>query len=82
MAAEKDARRDVKKTGLIIVIGGFAAVAFLFILVSWLNAPPEAVTHISVDKTAGGTGKATAESPQYQMLLRENNAEGATGDGE
>lgn len=77
MAAEKDARRDVKKTGLIIVIGGFAAVAFLFILVSWLNAPPEAVTHISVDKTAGGTGKATAESPQYQTLLRENNAEGA-----
>ena len=77
MAAEKDARRDVKKTGLIIVIGGFAAVALLFILVSWLNAPPEAVTHISVDKTAGGTGKATAESPQYQTLLRENNAEGA-----
>lgn len=77
MAAEKDARRDVKKTGLIIVIGGFAAIAFLFILVSWLNAPPEAVTHISVDKTAGGTGKATAESPQYQTLLRENNAEGA-----
>ncbi|WP_256371784.1 hypothetical protein [Erwinia tracheiphila] len=37
MAAEKDARRDVKKTGLIIVIGGFAAVAFLFILVSWLK---------------------------------------------
>ncbi|WP_245181614.1 hypothetical protein [Erwinia tracheiphila] len=30
-----------------------------------------------MDKTAGGTGKATAESPQYQMLLRENNAEGA-----
>lgn len=77
MAAEKDARRDVKKTGVIIVIGGFAVVAFLFILVSWLNAPPEAVTHISVDKTAGGTGKATAESPQYQTLLRENNAEGA-----
>lgn len=77
MAAEKDARRDVKKTGVIIVIGGLAVVAFLFILVSWLNAPPEAVTHISVDKTAGGTGKATAESPQYQTLLRENNAEGA-----
>ncbi|TQI77291.1 intracellular multiplication protein IcmE [Serratia fonticola] len=77
MAAEKDARRDVKKTGLIIVVGGFAAIAFTFILLSWLNAPPPAVTHIRVEKTADGTGKATAESPQYQTLLRENNAEGA-----
>lgn len=77
MAAEKDARRDVKKTGLIIVGGGFAAIAGIFLLVSWLNAPPPSVSRISVDKTAGGTGKTTAESPQYQTLLRENNADGA-----
>ncbi|MFP2241046.1 conjugal transfer protein TraO [Pseudescherichia vulneris] len=77
MAVEKDARRDVKKTGLIIVGGGFAAIAMIFLIASWLNAPPPAVTRISVDKTVGGTGKTTAESPQYQTLLRENNAEGA-----
>ncbi|MEB7891735.1 conjugal transfer protein TraO [Hafnia alvei] len=77
MTAEKDARRDVKKTGLIIIGGGFAAIAAIFLLVSWLNAPPPAASRISVDKTAGGTGKATAESPQYRSLLRENNAEGA-----
>lgn len=77
MAAEKDARRDVKKTGLIIVGGGFTAIAGIFLLVSWLNAPPPSVSRISVDKTAGGTGKTTAESPQYQTLLRENNADGA-----
>lgn len=77
MTAEKDARRDVKKTGLIIIGGGFAAIAAIFLLVSWLNAPPPAASRISVDKTAGGTGKATAESPQYRTLLRENNAEGA-----
>ncbi|EKS7814702.1 conjugal transfer protein TraO [Edwardsiella piscicida] len=77
MAAEKDARRDVKKTGLIIVGGGFAVIAGIFLLVSWLNAPPPSVTRISVDRTADGTGKTTAESPRYQTLLRENNAEGA-----
>lgn len=76
MAAEKDARRDVKKAGVIIA-GGFAAVAGIFLLISWLNAPPPAMTRISVDKTVGGSGKAAAESPQYQTLLRENNAEGA-----
>jgi intracellular multiplication protein IcmE len=77
MAAEKDARRDIKKTGLIIAGGGFAAVAGIYLLVSWLNAPPPSVTRISVDKTADGTGKTTAESPQYLTLLRENNADGA-----
>lgn len=77
MAAEKDARRDVKKTGLLIIGGGFAAIACIFLLVSWLNAPPPAASRISVDKTASGTGKTTAESPQYRSLLRENNAEGA-----
>lgn len=77
MTAEKDARRDVKKTGLIIIGGGFVAIASIFLLVSWLNAPPPATSRISVDKVAGGTGKNTAESPQYQTLLKENNAEGA-----
>lgn len=77
MAAEKDARRDVKKTGLIIAGGGFTAVAGIYLLISWLNAPPPSVTRISVDKTADGTGKTTAESPQYLTLLRENNADGA-----
>ncbi|CNI36503.1 conjugal transfer protein TraO [Yersinia ruckeri] len=77
MSAEKDVSRDVKKTGIIIATVIFSLIAGGFLLVSWISTPPPPASRINVDKTAGGSGKIAAESPQYREILRENNAEGA-----
>lgn len=77
MSAEKDVSRDVKKTIFYIGGGLFTLIAAGYLLFSWASTPPAPASRISVDKAAGGTGKASAESEQYRTLLRENNAEGA-----
>jgi intracellular multiplication protein IcmE len=77
MFAEKDVSRDAKKTGFIIAAVVFAVAAGGFLLISWLSTPPPAASRISVDKVAGGTGKAASESPHYKEILRAHNAEGA-----
>lgn len=77
MDAEKDVGRDVKKTGLVIGGVAFAVIAGGFLLATWLSAPPEQASKISVDKAANGTGTVTPESPQYSKVLRANNADGA-----
>lgn len=77
MDAEKDVGRDVKKTGLVIGGVAFAVIAGGFLLATWLSAPPEQASKISVDKAANGTGTVTPESPQYSKVLRANNEDGA-----
>ncbi|WP_435956125.1 conjugal transfer protein TraO [Dryocola sp. BD626] len=77
MDAEKDVGRDVKKTGLVIGGLAFAVIAGGFLLATWLSAPPEQASKISVDKAANGTGTVTPESPQYSKVLRANNEDGA-----
>ncbi|WP_337263681.1 MULTISPECIES: conjugal transfer protein TraO [unclassified Serratia (in: enterobacteria)] len=77
MSTEKDVSRDVKKTGIVIGTVVFSVIAGGYLLVSWMNTPPPPASRINVDKAAGGSGKATPESPHYQEILRENNAEGA-----
>ncbi|MDX6917820.1 conjugal transfer protein TraO [Pectobacterium carotovorum] len=76
MEADKDVGRDVKKTGIIIVTVIFLVLAIGFLLVSWMSAP-QSVSKINVDKAAGGSGKATQETPRYHKILRENNEAGA-----
>ncbi|EME5107773.1 conjugal transfer protein TraO [Salmonella enterica] len=76
MGADKDVGRDVKKTGIIIATAIFLVLAVGFLLLSWMSAP-QPVSKISVDKVAGGSGKAAPETPQYHKILRENNEEGA-----
>lgn len=77
MSTEKDVSRDAKKTVIIIVSVIFCLMTGGFLLVSWLNTPPPAISKINVDKAAGGAGKPTQESMQYRKILRDNNAEGA-----
>ena len=76
MAMEKDAGRDVKKTGLLLGVG-FIVLAGGYLFISWLNRPAESVSHISLDKVTSGSGKAAPESPEYRSLLTQYNADNA-----
>lgn len=76
MAMEKDAGRDVKKTGLLLGVG-FIVLAGGYLFISWLNRPAESVSRISLDKVTSGSGKAAPESPEYRSLLTQYNADKA-----
>lgn len=76
MAMEKDAGRDVKKTGLLAGVA-FIALAAGYLFIAWLNRPADSVSHISLDKVTSGSGKAAPESPEYRSLLTQYNADKA-----